>query len=386
MKYEALTDLFLEMEKMHPNFYKSISKKGFWEMVNQLKTKWNKLNEIEQNYEMLKINALIKDLHSWPLITIKEDVSYPFKVKRFNEQYYITNINKNEIDKNLLYSKIVSINGCLIDDIEKRLLPIITAECTEGKYSRVCSYITYPILLKMIKISTQDEIKIKLQNNNKFFELSLNPSIWKNENSLLNEDNNSKYEFRTLDRYNYFKISSFTGLCPCLKSEEIFNFNSKVSKELCNGNPFLVDLRDNQGGTMYSWVFPQILETISKNNIFGFCLINNNTMSSSVLMATDLKDKGFILVGEDAGQPSSFYAMGKPQNLPYYTTKFGINFNVSKQLCKVETHNFTALNDSALKCDVKIKTTIDDIKNNKDPVLEYCIEQITKKQDLSLIK
>ena len=371
MEYLALVDLFSEMEKFHPNLYQNISKTEFLKELNKLKPVFNKLNEFEQNYEMLRLNALFKDSHTWPFITIKENVAYPYKIKRLNKKYYISNLIKNKLNEKFIFGELIAINDIPVTEIEQRLIPIITSECLEGKFYRICSYMTYPVLLKMIKVTNKDNIKITINQNNEIFNVIVEPVIWDNKDSLIKQPKN-KYIFKTYKYYNYFKINTFDGLYPFSKSKHIVNFNKRISLRLQNKKPLIVDLRDNQGGTTYSWVFPLILDTIEKQNIKGYCLINNYSHSSAILMATDLKDKGFVLVGENGGQPSSFYAMGKPIK----TSQYGIRFNVSKELCRVDTKNFIPLENSPLKVDVEIIQTINDLKLNKDTVLKYCKDAI----------
>ncbi len=369
--FEAVKDLFLEIESKHPNMYWKVNKERFWREVNSIFPYFNDLNEYEQNREVLRLNALIRDFHTRPLVFVPNEGRLPFAVERFEHKYFITDILGEVLEGGPVWCyEITRINGIRISEIEKRFLRIISAEVVEGKYGLIKNYLMYPDMLKIIGVMgpRDNEVRIELRSP-----YSGEQNIVTARPGEFKVDTLEPIEFGERSRYMWLTVNTFTGVAPAETDEKVAKTDQELAEMVEAGKSWIIDLRNNPGGTTYNLVFPKFMEALKNSNATGYCIINNNSMSSSILMATHLKALGFILVGEDGGQPSSFYAMaGEP-----ITTKYGLKCKISRQWCEVsEAEDLHLSLDEPLKVDIDMVNDIYDISEEDDSLYAFVVAKI----------
>ena len=137
------------------------------------------------------------------------------------------------------------------------------------------------------------------------------------------------------------------------------NFAQRI-KEVRGIKKIIVDLRHNSGGN--SNVIAPLLSVLKdlkeKENIKLFVLIGNNTFSSGVMAAADLKKIGAMLIGEDVGWNGMFGEVKEIQLSDGYTL-----------FCS--TRDFSeSLQDVNLHPDIIMKQNIKDLEAGLDTLVE----------------
>lgn len=135
-------------------------------------------------------------------------------------------------------------------------------------------------------------------------------------------------------------------------------------------------------------LFKELWEILGTANASGYCLVNHNSFSSSVLMAQYLRNLGFMIVGELMAHPASFHGNICDDAI----TKSGIVINVATSLWdqKVTRHRKGVpagfdYDKSTVMPDILIEETLQDLKDNKDSILDYCVNEIkqqAREQDI----
>ncbi|MEK7614719.1 MAG: S41 family peptidase [Patescibacteria group bacterium] len=181
------------------------------------------------------------------------------------------------------------------------------------------------------------------------------------------------------------KLYSFTATSPNLFREALRDF------VLSGDDKLLIDLRGNPGGyleasvDMASWFLPAgkvvVREDAGKNsegtvyrskgyNIFNdklklVILVNKGSASASEILAGALSEHGVAkLIGEKT------FGKGSVQELIKITPEASLKVTIARWL----TPNGLSISEGGLKPEVEVIPTDEDIKNNRDPVMEKAIE------------
>ena len=299
MEFYDFVEYFEKIEKFHPNMFTRISKEKFNEELEKIKENWENFDEYDQYYEMFRLNALLADLHTNPIIPVRP---YPFVADKFKEGYFITNVNENHLNKDIIYSKIIAINGIPINQVAEMIEPIITKESKEAFDSHMAQYLNSFTYLRMCGVTKDEEISLTLLKDKKKTTIKIRPNNQKEKIKLAIPTPQYAYIDNSNKDYLYLKINRF-------RIGKKDNFNKDIWYKLLdsssNQKNYIIDLRNNGGGNF--GLCKPILKLVEAEHLKGFCLINHNSFSSSVLLAQALKNAGFILVGEPAGQPPVFY-------------------------------------------------------------------------------
>lgn len=372
MEFTDFLEYFKKVEKLHPEMFTRITKVNFEKELQHVSDNWENLDENGKNYELLRLNALIGDLHTRPML---EKNGYPFVLDKFDKDIYIVDLDERFINKNLLYSKLISINNFPVEELYTMVKPIVTTESPGPLDAETCTFLRYDTYLKACDITKEDKITLKLKKGNKIVSVDVVPYRKTQKPKWMQPDQKNLVIDQQKD-YVYVDINSFKE-SKKLKFPKIDGALLPLVEE---GKPFIIDVRDNGGGKFI--LYQTFLDALKDNNIKGYCLINHNSFSASVIFAQALKNMGFVLVEENAAQPPVFYGgVGV-----IYETKGGIGFQVSKAFYDKNTnnHKYEALDSrdeltrKELKPDIYIKKTIKDVINGKDPALDYCKNMVKK--------
>ena len=132
------------------------------------------------NLQLSKIISNMNDRHTaamWHLGTEQ----FPFIIKIIGDEFYI--INTTEKCKDLLYSKILSIEGVKSSEILKIVCKYISAENETGKKNILhYGYMLYTDLLKKENIIKGDKVHLQILQNGKIVDKIVDTiktdSIW----------------------------------------------------------------------------------------------------------------------------------------------------------------------------------------------------------------
>lgn len=372
IKYTDVVELFNILENQHPNLYFNISKEKFWEQVNALEHFWAKFDVYKQNFYLKHLFALIGDLHTMCFFTFSEGKDFPFEVKRLAGKYYISNLDADFIDKKYLFAEILGLNNLAISEVEKLICQILPAEIKEGKFGRICTHLTYLNVLKTIGVVSEDQLTLMVKQNDEQENIKIQ-AVRCDKNKYIFKPS-LPYLFENQDLHYYFKIKDFALSQTDLPHGYDARFNNFVLSALnkFGKKPVVVDLRDNAGG--YASMFNIVFDEFEKQGLPLYCLLNNNSLSASVMLATRIKNCGGLLVGENAGQPYKFFAYGGGVQ----ATKSGIRFKCSKKLVSCKVNGKRQNKNKPFMVDVEIMETIEDIKKGIDKPLEFCVKNIKK--------
>ena len=346
---ELVKEILSSMEKEHINLYHDIDKNSVLSYISTIKNIDN-LSPIEFDYEMLKLFALFKDSHTSYYIPWKK----LDKILRFiNEKFYIQ-INKK-------YKQILSIENILTEEFYKKLTPLINYETTEWLNQTINEAINNAYFYKMLGFDIENGIAIKTIDN-EFISLKQNT----NQQKEINLQNPKYYDYKILnDNILYFEYKA----CKENPDYPFANFISDMIKsiEKHNVKKYILDLRDNDGGN--SEILNPFQTLVRDKNLNGVLLINNGVFSSGrFAVARFKKEFNTPLIGEPTGGAAKSYGFNK-------------NLQIEDKHFSVSTRLWDFSNvfgyEGAIQPDIKIKTTIEDIKNKNKKI---------KKSALSIIK
>lgn len=313
---QDLKFLLEQLDKNHPDF----DRKPYEILISKNADKIIQMDDTQFNFEVCRILASMKDAHTYANIAERDcDRMIPiWQIKHYSDGWYIDGIHKSSAD--YVGYKIVEIGDIPIEKIKQMAKPYISYEA-EGRLNYYFSEaIKNSALFKYLGVVKDDKvIPITLDDNGKLFKAEiqtfpLNDYEQYNYGTWITFPPTGQYS-----GYNYFMqdLDDTTlfiqyAYCyerdDCTVSEFIEQITDKLKEEKYKNVIF--DLRYNTGG-MFS-LFEPVVDEIGKykqqQNFNLYCLIDENTFSTGVMHAVQLKNYGAILVGRPTGGIVNFYA------------------------------------------------------------------------------
>jgi hypothetical protein len=369
------------LPKKHVNLFFKINGKKFNSEIDTLKNSVDNLNDDEIAADIYKLAASIGDSHT---SAYRETSNvYPIEFYYFKEGIYV--INTTNEYKKALYAKLIKINGKDIKNVQEAILPLIVND-NEGMIKKsVPKYLSNSAILHGIRVTTNaNKATFTFEDSNrKTFDLNVN-SIDKHkigEKFIINEKYNSSYplymqknnlnywyKYLSDEKTLYFKYNKCQSDEDSDKSIEDFISQMLNFMNTHDTNKFVIDMRDNSGGSdkymkpIIDWLKNKKLN--DKNHLF--VIVGRNTFSAAIVDTMLLKkDTKANFVGETTSGKSNHYGAVKEFELP--NSKMEISY--STQFNKSSNDN-----SSTFTPDKIIELSIKDYINKKDPVLNYILK------------
>ena len=383
-----------ELPRKHKNLFFKIDKSIYNQKLDSVLNKTDKLSDIEISIALLEVVASVGDGHTSIYIPkLAEYGKLPLQLYWFSDGIYITNAFQQY--EEMLWKKIVSVNGIPIDDVFKKLSNLIAKTNDAVIKSYMPGSFPYVCFLKYFNIMEGDLAVISYENSkgeiqsatvNSFIPSKNSQHKWLNKSfkkKALCESNRKK-----LFWYNYIDSSQvlYTQYNRCLSKEVLKQYgNKKKAKELPSFNKYskdllkilnsgkvdklVFDMRYNPGGNSNQGtrLIKKIadIESINQKGKI-FVVVGRRTFSSAILNSLDFQNHTeAIFVGEPTGGRPNHYGEVRKFTLP----KHGLTVNYST---KYFTHS--KKDDNSFYPDHEIYITFKDYENGIDPIMEWILK------------
>lgn len=360
----------------HANLFFKMDKSEFYNDIKDLKNNLDTMNDEQITDEIYKIVAKVGDPHT--KVYKSYENRFPMMFYYFGDDLYL--IYTSDEYAQALNCKLKAVNGVEIDEIKKRLNPLVS-QANEAKIKTTApSFLMRPDLLKGVDIIDDEDSAIFTFENNERIDYNLDVKAVPNEPGIMNMDdiydeNNALYRQRSdlsywykyLDDYKilYFKYNNCTdsdkeaGDIKQVLSEMIdYIDEDKVDK-------VVIDIRNNSGGT--DNLIAPLVDKISESKLNDpdkfFVIVGRETFSASIIDACNIRQNtNATFLGEPTGGAPRHYGGYKGFTLP--NSKLAVSYSTMFiDVTDDESESFIP--------DKNIDVTIDDYKNNVDPVMEY---------------
>jgi tetratricopeptide (TPR) repeat protein len=380
---EDLRYLAKQMEEVHPRLFEMIPREEFEERVAELERQIPQLDENRIKWEIYRIVTLPNDAHTYFNIFVNKLDWHmmPFRLWFFPEGLYVLDAGREERD--LIGTRIVSIEGTLVEDAYRILRPYLSAESESHWKERFCYLITGSEALRATGISKDSRlVNVTFESRDgRRFARPVKPVhylpliYWAGMRTV---DNDTPYVFwndrRDAYWFEYQKETEtlYVQYNLCInesRAETIDQFIDRLDVWV-QTNDFercVIDIRKNDGGDRN--VSQQLANLVIGNDRLDrpgrlFVLTSRKTFSAAVMFLSLMECKtSAVIVGEPTGQGPFFSAHPRPVVLP----QSGIEINISRY------YNRCALIDDSLDSiqpDVAVAYTYEDYLAGRDPMME----------------
>lgn len=377
-----------EIERLHPNPYRVMSKATFEDSFDDLLSRVGKL---EDEMIISEVGALIASLRDGHTSLLWDEYQtnqfYPVRFKMIDNKLYVTKILEPDPDllpggyEDLLYKEVVTINGYS----PRRVMNDLASYCSyENKYYRnflvesKLSYYDYYNYADLLTLSNKLSLFVKNDLGNMYWTFEL-PVVKQDEIKLLANDFVWSDDLYGVYNYNFKYDASHKLIIfnynACFEDESLSfeDFNRQLWDfiEANDVDKIIIDLSLNLGGN--ASYFNIFMDSFSQSDLNeegrAYAIIGNQTYSAATEAASKLKRlTSTTLIGEPTG--------GSPQmfgNVVYIQSP---NKNIKLRVAVDYFDNYPNYEYDAIMPDVVIEKTIEDYREHKDPVRDYIINQV----------
>ena len=341
MKNSSIVKAILDItEKEHLNLYHSITKE---EILSHIKSiDWDNLTPLQFDLEMLKLFSKFKDAHtSYFIPTI--DTNKKFILN--NNEIYLKNEEK--------YEKIAKISNIDSETIINLCKEMTTWETEAWANHEVEKILNNMYFYSLIGVSQNNNIKCQTHNGKEIV-------VKENTEKVHSEP---YYSYKIINGVLYLKYRGCLDMKNYPFAQMVEEIEEEIKKHKIEN--YILDVRGNTGGS--SEVLNPFQELVEDKNLKGVLLIDKGTFSAGrFAVGRFRKHFNTPLIGEPTGGSAKSY--GQKRKLEFE----GKKFSASQKFFDFSDLGYT---DSFIP-DIEVKTSIQDIENGQDKVLEIALNYI----------
>lgn len=364
------------LPEAHKNLYFSQDETYFKGKLEALKEKVPEYTDSQINIAMSEIVASMGDTHT--NLNIGVDKIYPIQLYWYDEGIYI--VDTTEEYKQLIYSKVISLNGKSMEEVAKAFKPLFTGANDQWFKNQVMYYVTSEELLKYFEVIDQDEITLQLEmQDGTKKEVSMKPVSYETfkpiedekiyKVPLYKQHKGEKYwyEYFPNEKILYVNYNSASEMFEKpfkIFTDEVFKALSEEEVE-----KLVIDIRANQGGS--DRVFSPFLKKLKKSKWNHsdqlFVVMGRKTYSAGLNTVINLKKQtNATIIGENSGGQPNHYGDTRHFKLP--NSKINVSYS---------TEYFKKWDEDveSLAPDVPIGVQFELEKQGKDSVMEWVKNQ-----------
>lgn len=362
---EDVRYLQTKLEETHFDLYRNVDKEVLTESLENA-------TNVEPKYFKIALQesmALIRDAHTY-VPNFLDGKYLPIECREIAGKFYI--IGASEEYTSLIGQEIKKIDENPVSEIVEKVSKLSSKENNEVLLGQVPVYMTSNLILRYYGLSNSDVTKIttntgciEICEKEKAYIKTKNPMKWKE--AELNDPTffgNREYRLRMVGNTLLFQYNSCTN--EGHTKEELEEFKKHLLEISDKSESIVVDLRQNSGGN--TSVMQNLFEEFPNDKRI-YVAIGRKTFSSAMHHLLYLKNnKNAILIGENAGQKPNRFGDHKDIELPNSHIKISSSYKYFELLSGQDI--------DVIEPDIKIPVTIEDYKNNTDPLNKWIKENL----------
>ncbi len=371
-----------ELPKRHKNLFSKISKEEFDDQTEQLLKQVDQLGNKQVFVELNKIVAAVGDAHT--SINYWDGYSFPLQFWCSEDNIYVVNADIGL--KEMMYSRVLKVDGVPIDEVLDQLTTLISYENESWLLAMLPNYLRLPVYLNGLGIIPKEtEAVFTVEKSGEIQDFRVSALKYgetgdyvkdKAEDILLGSfEKYYAYEYLPDHKSLYFRYN----VCADMEDESFADFNNDMMNQLeqLAVDKIIVDLRSNTGGNseILNPFTKRLRDYYMKNSdVKIYILVGRHTISSGMFAIYRIKEAvpEAISVGEPTGGALDCYGDVREMKLPNsqlpvgYSTKY---FEFTKM--------FTYKNDGigTFLPDVILQPTIEDYEKGEDVVLTFVLKE-----------
>ncbi len=384
---EDIEFLRKELPKKHVNMYDNMSWEEFNSSMVHLENMVGRLENEEVFVEMDKIIALIGDAHTHTNSFNLYKYMYPVLFYKFDDGIYVINADKSLED--ILYSKVVEINGMDINYVTEQFRTLVSHENDSHVNATFPKLLTFPMYMYGLGIASDyEKISVSFEKSDgkvveKVIPITTSDKVdlcisYEDERNVYEYDRDREeyYWYEYLPEHNtlYFKYN----VCGDVDTMPFSKFNNSMFNEIkdLQTDKIVVDLRSNGGGstnTILPFLSSLSLFIVNNPETEVFIIAGRDTFSAGADCILDIKKVvdnygkvSALLIGEHTGGSPNGYGEVLRFELP--NSKIEVSYS---------TKYYELTDDGALtiKPDVELSPSVIDFKENKDVFMDYILKK-----------
>ena len=386
---EDLTTLIDELTKLaetKEDRFSVIYDESFTQAVEALQTAIPTLADHQIVIGIMRIMALFQDAHTGVTLyrwNAFEESAYPIKLQWFRDGLFVKAAQPGY--EELIALELVQIGSVPISEVMVQLAKIIPHENTYGLYASSTEYMSKPVILHALGLTTNLTraafvFKPKEERTLTRYLVADSPATMQDKWILpMAQETIPLYLQKSEDTYYWYTYiessrAIYLQFNLCAEDPEIplTELLDEISGIIATqpAEKYIIDLRHNTGGSPgppgliinHLKAHPQFTQN---NNLY--VLIGNNTFSSGVYLTSMLQRQfGATLIGEPTGQGANFYASPKTLTLP--NSGLAIHYSLAYW-------EFAEMTSETITPNIRIPLSSTDYFTGLDPVLNKALAQ-----------